>query len=110
MDNFLFRLSNFFLYIIYSFNYTNKKREAGDNTAGVIDTTSRTPARPPIFFGFVPLPTTKPARYAHTLPVIRIDKAHFVRQFNRTKYPCKRLLFIIAYNIAVFKQPVISLP
>lgn len=47
MDNFLFRLSNFFLYIIYSFNYTNKKREAGGNTAGVIDTTSRTPARPP---------------------------------------------------------------
>lgn len=68
------------------------------------------PHAPPIFFGFVPLPTTKPARYAHTLPVIRIDKAHFVRQFNRTKYPCKRLLFIIAYNIAVFKQPVISLP
>lgn len=65
---------------------------------------------PPILFGFVPLPTTKPARYAHTLPVIRIDKAHFVRQFNRTKYPCKRLLFIIAYNITVFKQPVISLP
>lgn len=54
MDNFLFRLSNFFLYIIYSFNYTNKKREAGGNTAGVIDTTSRTPARPPYLIWFRP--------------------------------------------------------
>lgn len=61
----------------------------GDNTAGVIDTASRTPARPPIPFGLVPLPRTNETKYAHTLPVIRTDKAHFVRQFNRTKYPCK---------------------
>lgn len=101
MDNFLFRLSNFFLYIIYSFNYTNKKREAGGNTAGVIDTTSRTPARPPILFGFVPLPTTKPAKYAHTLSVIRIDKAHFVRQFNRTKYPYKGCYLLSVHMLGI---------
>lgn len=71
----------------------------GDDTAGVIDITSRTPARPPIFFGFVPLPTTRPARYVHTLPVIRIDKAHFVRQFNRTKYPCKGCYFATTYSV-----------
>lgn len=71
----------------------------GDDTAGVIDITSRTPARPPIFFGFVPLPTTKPTKYAHTLSVIRIDKAHFVRQFNRTKYPCKGCYFATTYSV-----------
>ena len=70
----------------------------GDDTAGVIDITSRTPARPPIFFGFVPLPRTNEAKYVHTSPVIRTDKAHFVRQFNRTKYPCKGCYFIITYN------------
>lgn len=81
----------------------------GDNTAGVINTTSRAHQTQPITFGFVPLPRTNEAKYVHTSPVIRTDKAHFVRQFNRTKYPCKGLLFIIAYNIAVFKQPVILL-
>lgn len=64
----------------------------GDDTAGVIDA-------PPIFFGFVPLPTTKPTKYAHTLSVIRIDKAHFVRQFNHTKYPCKGCYFATTYSI-----------
>lgn len=44
--------------------------------AGVIDTTSRTPARPPIPFGLVPLPQTNEAKYVHTLPVIRTDKAY----------------------------------
>ena len=44
-------------------------------------------------FGFVPLPRTNEAKYVHTLPVIRTDKAHFVRQFNRTKYPCKGCYF-----------------
>lgn len=63
------------------------------------------PHAPPIFFGFVPLPTTKPAKYIHTLSVIRIDKAHFVRQFNRTKYPCKGCYFDTTYSIQVFKQP-----
>lgn len=41
----------------------------------------------------VPLPRTNEAKYVHTLPVIRTDKAHFVRQFNRTKYPCKGCYF-----------------
>lgn len=63
------------------------------------------PHAPPIPFGLVPLPTTKPAKYVHTLSVIRIDKAHFVRQFNRTKYPCKGCCFDTTYSIQVFKQP-----
>lgn len=42
---------------------------------------------------FVPLPRTNEAKCVHTLSVIRIDKAHFVRQFNRTKYPCKGRYF-----------------
>lgn len=70
----------------------------GDNTACVIDTTSLTPTRPPYFLWIVPLPTTKPAKYAHTFPVIRTDKAHFVRQFNRTKYPCKGCYFSTTYS------------
>lgn len=73
----------------------------GDDTAGVIDITSRTPARPPIFFGFVPLPTTKPTKYAHTLSVIRIDKAHFVRQFNRTKYPYKGCYLLSVHMLGI---------
>lgn len=70
----------------------------GDDTAGVIDTTSRTPTRPHISFGLVPLPATKPTIYAHTLPVIRTDKAHFARQFNRTKRPYKGCYFTTTYN------------
>lgn len=45
--------------------------------------------RPPYSLWFVPLPRTNEAKYVHTSPVIRTDKAYFVRQFNRTKYPCK---------------------
>lgn len=56
---------------------------------------------PPIFFGFVPLPTTKPARYAHTLPVIHTDKAHFVRQFNRTKYPYKGCYLLSVHMLGI---------
>ena len=70
----------------------------GDNTAGVIDTASRTHRTPPIPFGLVPLPRTNEAKYVHTLPVIRTDKAHFVRQFNRTKHPCKGCYFATTYN------------
>ena len=73
----------------------------GDNTAGVIDTASRTPARPPIFFGFVPLPRLNEAKYAHTLPVIRTDKAHFVRQFNRTKYPYKGCYLLSVHMLGI---------
>lgn len=64
----------------------------------------------PIPFGLVPLPTTKPTRYAHTSPVIHTDKAYFVRQFNRTKYPCKGCYFTTTYNIQVFKRPRILSP
>lgn len=53
---------------------------------------------PPYFLWIVPLPATKPTRYAHTLPVIRTDKAYFVRQFNRTKYPCKGCYFATTYS------------
>lgn len=56
---------------------------------------------PPIFFGFVPLPTTKPTKYAHTLSVIRIDKAHFVRQFNRTKYPYKGCYLLSVHMLGI---------
>ena len=73
----------------------------GDNTAGLINTTNRTPARPPIPFRLVPLPTTKPAKYAHTLSVIRIDKAHFVRQFNRTKYPYKGCYLLSVHMLGI---------
>ena len=59
------------------------------------------PHAPPIFFGFVPLPTTKPARYAHTLPVIHTDKAHFVRQFNRTKYPYKGYYLLSVHMLGI---------
>lgn len=59
------------------------------------------PHAPPIFFGFVPLPTTKPARYAHTLPVIHTDKAHFVRQFNRTKYPYKGCYLLSVHMLGI---------
>ena len=59
------------------------------------------PHAPPIFFGFVPLPTTKPAKYAHTLSVIRIDKAHFVRQFNRTKYPYKGCYLLSVHMLGI---------
>lgn len=56
------------------------------------------PHAPPIPFGLVPLPRTNEAKYVHTLPVIRTDKAHFVRQFNRTKYPCKGCYFATTYS------------
>ena len=59
------------------------------------------PHAPPIFFGFVPLPTTKPAKYIHTLSVIRIDKAHFVRQFNRTKYPYKGCYLLSVHMLGI---------
>lgn len=59
------------------------------------------PHAPPIFFGFVLLPTTKPARYAHTLPVIHTDKAHFVRQFNRTKYPYKGCYLLSVHMLGI---------
>nr|DAZ75275.1 MAG TPA: hypothetical protein [Caudoviricetes sp.] len=59
------------------------------------------PHAPPIFFSFVPLPTTKPARYAHTLPVIHTDKAHFVRQFNRTKYPYKGCYLLSVHMLGI---------
>lgn len=48
----------------------------GDNTAGLINTTSQTHHTRPIPFGFVPLPRTNEAKYVHTLPVIRTDKAY----------------------------------
>nr|DAS26942.1 MAG TPA: hypothetical protein [Caudoviricetes sp.] len=32
------------------------------------------------------------------MPVIRTDKAYFVRQFNRTKYPCKGCYFATTYS------------
>lgn len=53
---------------------------------------------PPFFFGFVPLPRLNEAKYVHTSPVIRTDKAYFVRQFNRTKYPCKGCYFATTYS------------
>lgn len=59
------------------------------------------PHAPLIFFGFVPLPTTKPTKYAHTLSVIRIDKAHFVRQFNRTKYPYKGCYLLSVHMLGI---------
>ena len=59
------------------------------------------PHAPPIPFGLVPLPTTKPAKYVHTLSVIRIDKAHFVRQFNRTKYPCKGCYLLSVHMLGI---------
>lgn len=59
------------------------------------------PHAPPIFFGFVPLPTTKPAKYVHTSSVIRTDKAHFVRQFNRTKYPCKGCYLLSVHMLGI---------
>lgn len=59
------------------------------------------PHAPPIPFGLVPLPTTKPAKYAHTLSVIRIDKAHFVRQFNRTKYPYKGCYLLSVHMLGI---------
>nr|DAN61492.1 MAG TPA: hypothetical protein [Caudoviricetes sp.] len=37
--------------------------------------------------------------------MIRTDKAHFVRQFNHTKYPYKGCYFATTYNIQVFKRP-----
>lgn len=70
----------------------------GDNTAAVINTASRTHHSLHISFGFVPLPRTNEAKYVHTSPVIRTDKAHFVRQFNRTKYPCKGCYFATTYS------------
>lgn len=70
----------------------------GDNTAAVINTASRTRHTLHISFGFVPLPRTNEAKYVHTSPVIRTDKAHFVRQFNRTKYPCKGCYFATTYS------------
>lgn len=70
----------------------------GDNTAAVINTASRTRHTLHISFGFVPLPRTNEAKYVHTLPVIRTDKAYFVRQFNRTKYPCKGCYFATTYR------------
>ena len=54
--------------------------------------------RPPNSLWFVPLPRTNEAKYVHTLPVIRTDKAYFVRQFNRTKYPCKGCYFATTYS------------
>ena len=51
-----------------------------------------------ITFGFVPLPRTNEAKYVHTSPVIRTDKAYFVRQFNRTEYPCKGCYFATTYS------------
>lgn len=59
------------------------------------------PHAPPIPFRLVPLPTTKPAKYAHTLSVIRIDKAHFVRQFNRTKYPYKGCYLLSVHMLGI---------
>lgn len=53
---------------------------------------------PPDSLWFVPLPRTNEAKYVHTLPVIRTDKAYFVRQFNRTKYPCKGCYFATTYS------------
>lgn len=69
-----------------------------NETPGVIDTTSRTHTRPPYSLWIVPLPRTNGTKYVHTFPVIRTDKAYFVRQFNRTKYPCKGCYFAITYN------------
>lgn len=66
--------------------------------AAVINTASRAHHTRPIPIGFVPLPRLNEAKYVHTSPVIRTDKAHFVRQFNRTKYPCKGRYFAITYN------------
>lgn len=57
--------------------------------------------RPPDFLWFVPLPRTNEAKYAHTLPVIRTDKAHFVRQFNRTKYPCKGCYLLSVHMLGI---------
>ena len=73
----------------------------GDDTAAVINTSGRTHHPPHISFGFVPLLRTNEAKYVHTLSVIRTDKAHFVRQFNRTKYPCKGCYLLSVHMLGI---------
>nr|DAO93103.1 MAG TPA: hypothetical protein [Caudoviricetes sp.] len=65
------------MYIIYSFNYTNKNGHGYKGTRPPLSiqlAEHTTPARFPLVF--VPLPRTNETKYVHTSPVIRTDKAY----------------------------------